>query len=91
MVSVEIAVEVSRFQTGSYLRCFGHPDLTQIEILVPYPVRYQKTTWLVQHAGICLGAGLLREALVNKLEMCSENTNTGEQSRLGKGRKAAKI
>jgi len=91
LVSVEIAVEVSRFQTGSYLRCFGHPDLTQIEILVPYPVRYQKTTWLVQHAGICLGAGLLREALVNELEMWTENTSTDEEFLFGKGRKAAKI
>ena len=36
-----------------------------------------KTSWIVQHAGICLGAGSLRDSLVDQFKFRRENTRTG--------------
>jgi len=37
----------------------------------------EKTSWIAQHAGICLGAGSQRDFLVDHLKVWGENTRTG--------------
>ena len=37
----------------------------------------EKTSWIVQHAGICLGAGSQRDSLVDQFKVWRQNTRTG--------------
>ena len=78
LVSIEVDVDVSRFQTGRYFLGVREPGLTWTEYRVRIPSEIEKISWIVQHAGICLGAGPLSEVLVNHFRVWSENTRTGE-------------